>query len=145
MMLTTNEMTGTAEAHETVLVVDDDACCRGSLVEALARQGYRVVGAGGGVEAVAAAERDRPAATLLDLGARSHEGIETLRALRRTGRGGVIIVLTDNGTLRTAREAMVLGAHDYVTKPFEPEFLRYLLREGLEEQARERGTGVCAP
>jgi DNA-binding response OmpR family regulator len=140
MMMTTSETTGAAETHETVLVVDDDARCRGSLVEALARQGYRVVGAGGGAEAVAAAERALPAATLLDLGARSHEGIETLRALRRTGRGGVIIVLTANGTLRSAREAMVLGAHDYLTKPFEPELLRFLLREGLEEQARERGT-----
>jgi DNA-binding response OmpR family regulator len=143
-MMTTSETTGTVQIHETVLVVDDDLRCRGTLVEALARQGYHVVGAGGGVEAVAAAERDRPAATLLDLGARCDEGIETLRALRQTGRGGVIIVLTANGTLRTAREAMVLGAHDYVTKPFEPEFLRFLLREGLEEQARERGAGVCA-
>lgn len=143
-MTTMNESEGTTEIHETVLVVDDDAHCRGSLVEALARHGYRVVAARG-AEAVAAAERDRPAATLLDLGAQGHEGIETLRTLRRTGRGGVIIVLTANGTLGTAREAMVLGAHDYLTKPFEPEFLRFLLREGLEERARARGTGACAP
>jgi len=127
-----------------VLVVDDDGSGQASLVEALRRHGYRAVGAGTGAEAVAVAERDRPAATLLDLGARGSEGIDTLRALRRSGRGGVIIVLTANGTLRTAREAMALGVHDYVAKPFEPEFLRFLLREGLEEQARERGTRVCA-
>jgi DNA-binding response OmpR family regulator len=134
------------EGAGTVLVVDDDAWYRSSFEEALGQRGYRVAVAGHGADALAEAERVRPAATLLDLGAPPSLGIETLRALRKVGRGGMIIVLTAAGTLWTAREAMVLGAHDYVTKPIEPGLVELLLREGLEEQqAIRRAPGGARP
>jgi two-component system response regulator MprA len=133
---------GSPAATETVLVIDEDAQGRRSLEEAVSGRGYRVVAARGGAEAVVAAARARPAATLLDIGVRGGEGIETLRALKSAGHGGLIIVVTANGTLRTAREAMILGAHDYVTRPFQPWLLHLLLREGLGERME---VAACAP
>jgi DNA-binding response OmpR family regulator len=137
-MLPGEERRATAEK---VLVVDDDAQGRRWLAEALSGHGYRVVTARGGADAVVVAARFGPGATLLDIGVRGGEGIETLRVLRRAGHGGLIIVLTANGTLKTAREAMILGAHDYVTRPFMPALLHLLLREGLEGR---RELSVCA-
>ena len=44
----------------------------------------------------------------------------------------VVVMLTAYGTLGTAREAMRLGAYDYITKPFDNEFVKAMVKEGLE-------------
>lgn len=128
----------------TVLIVDDEVTVCRSLERLLRAEGYRVATAMDGDEAIAVAEQERPAATLLDIALPVRDGIATLRELRRRNLGGAIIMLTGHGSVSTARDAMALGAEDYITKPFNAGFLKWVLRVSLEGAPAELESPACA-
>ena len=134
-----------ARSDITVMVVDDEPQICQLFETILREEGYRVVTAPSGRDAVALASEARPDLILLDIVMPGMDGVATLRALRRRGHHGVVIMLTAQGTLQTAREAMRLGAYDYVTKPFNLEFLKSVLRAALEARGEARGDRACAP
>ncbi|HVE82626.1 MAG TPA: response regulator [Myxococcales bacterium] len=116
----------------TILVVDDDpAICR-LFQKVLREEGYQVVTASGGRQALALAAQEHPGLILLDIMMPGLDGVATLKALRSQGHQEPVVMLTGQGTLQTAREAMLLGAYDYITKPFDVELIKGVLREGLE-------------
>jgi DNA-binding response OmpR family regulator len=125
----------------TIMVVDDEPMVCQILERILGEEGYRVVTAASGRDAVAIASQGAPHLILLDIVMPEMDGIETLHELRRQGYRGVVIMLTGRGTLQTAREAMLLGAFDYITKPFDVDFLKAVLREGLKD--RLQGESAC--
>jgi len=84
-----------------------------------------------------------PDLILLDIVMPSLDGVATLRELRSQGHQGPVIMLTAQGRLQTAREAMMLGAYDYVTKPFNLAFLKSVLREGLQDRLAARRERAC--
>lgn len=128
-----------------VLVVDDEPeACR-ACARLLGQAGYAVRSANSGEEAVAAAAAARPAAILLDLNMPGMGGLGALRALRAQCPGSVVIVLTGHGTIGAAREAMLLGAHEFVTKPFDTDFLLATLRGALGEGRGPQAERPCAP
>jgi DNA-binding NtrC family response regulator len=57
-----------------------------------------------------------------------------MKRLREIDRDLIVMLLTGYGTLQTAREAMKLGALDYVTKPFNPAFLKAVIQDALAEK-----------
>jgi DNA-binding response OmpR family regulator len=90
-----------------------------------------VVAVTSGRRALALAAAAPPDIILMDIVMPDLDGMATLRELRRRHHLGPVVLLTAHGTLETAREAMALGAYDYITKPFRLDFLKAVLREGL--------------
>jgi len=130
----------------TIMVVDNEPHACQLFEKILREEGYEVVTAGTGPQALALAEQARPQLILLDLVMPELDGLATLRELRRRGQFCTVIMLTVQGTLQTAREAMLLGAYDYITKPFNLEFLKAVVREGLTDHRRHEGRreSACA-
>lgn len=120
-----------------ILIVDDDLHIRRLLQSALARAGHDVIEATNATEALAAAQTAHPAAILLDLGLPDRDGLEIVQLLRKACSAPIIVISAREATDQKVA-ALDLGAHDYVTKPFDSEEvlarLRATLRDGLQAQ-----------
>jgi DNA-binding response OmpR family regulator len=101
----------------TILVVDDETTLRETLVEALEAEGFRVVAAADGREALARFRSERPDLVLLDLMLPELSGIEVCRIIRAES-GVPIVMLTAKDSELDKVVGLELGADDYVTKPF---------------------------
>jgi len=126
-----------------VLVVDDELRVLELFQKVLREEGYEVLTAEDGLRALAVAAEARPDLIVLDVVMPGLDGVATLRALRERGIPCDVVMVTAQGSLKTARQAMVLGAHDYITKPFDLELLKWVLRSRLEGVASER-SAACA-
>lgn len=113
---------------ERIMVVDDEVGIGALLARILSDAGFHVTTVQSGEEAIDHATQTSFRAILLDLLMPGLDGIATLRELRKRGRREPVIVLTGMGTLQTAREAMLLGAYDYITKPFNTKYLLSSIR-----------------
>jgi len=101
----------------TILVVDDEPTLRETLAESLEHEGFAVVQAADGREAVAAFRRHHPDLILLDLMLPEISGIEVCRVIRAES-GVPILMLTAKSAEVDKVVGLELGADDYVTKPF---------------------------
>ncbi|HEX4895711.1 MAG TPA: sigma-54 dependent transcriptional regulator [Solimonas sp.] len=106
-----------------VLVVDDEANMRRVLEIMLARRGYKTWSAGNGREAFELLREQAVDLVISDLRMPEMNGIELLRALRAGGNAVPLIMITAQGTIESAVEAMRLGACDYLLRPFDVEAL----------------------
>jgi DNA-binding NtrC family response regulator len=117
-----------------LLVVDDDPEFRDTLVRRFERSGFSVRGAASGEEALALAARRNFDVAVFDVMMPGMSGLELLEKFRTQFPDCQVIMLTGQGTIESAVEAMRLGAYNYLTKPFP---LRDL--EVQIEKAYERG------
>ena len=101
----------------TILVVDDEPTLRETLVDALEADGFRVVAAADGREALTKFRAERPDLVLLDLMLPELSGIEVCRIIRAES-GVPIVMLTAKDSELDKVVGLELGADDYVTKPF---------------------------
>lgn len=101
----------------TILVVDDEPILRETLVDALEADGFRVVSAADGREALSTFRAERPDLVLLDLMLPELSGIEVCRIIRAES-GVPILMLTAKDSELDKVVGLELGADDYVTKPF---------------------------
>jgi DNA-binding response OmpR family regulator len=101
----------------TILVVEDETTLRETLVDALEVEGFRVVAAADGREALTRFRADRPDLVLLDLMLPELSGIEVCRIIRAES-GVPIMMLTAKDSELDKVVGLELGADDYVTKPF---------------------------
>jgi DNA-binding response OmpR family regulator len=128
-------------AGKRVLVVDDDVKTVELVKLYLNRDGYRVLTAYDGLEALRLARESHPDLIVLDLMLPGLDGLEVCRALRAES-DVPIIMLTARTTDQDKLKGLDLGADDYVTKPFSPRELaarvRAVLRR-LPEEALQRG------
>jgi two-component system, OmpR family, KDP operon response regulator KdpE len=122
----------------TVLVVDDEPPIRRLLRTSLGAQGYDVIEAGNGRDALAIIDRDKPDLVILDLGLPDRDGIDVIRAVRAHSTVP-IIVLSVRDDERGKVEALDLGADDYVTKPFGVEELVARIRTALRHRFQAQG------
>lgn len=125
-----------------ILVADDDTTLRNELAGLLREDGHEVVTVADGGEALQAVERESFDAALLDLRMPKATGLEVLHRLQVVRPDTAVVMITGQGTIDTAVEAMKAGAVDFVEKPYEIEALQRTLRTVREErQARaELGT-----
>jgi two-component system response regulator AtoC len=114
-----------------VLIADDEKNMRWVLGEALAAEGYEIVEAADGKEALAAIKDTVPDLMVLDHKMPRPDGMEVLRRLRADGLTFPVIMLTAHGNVATAVEAMKAGATEYVTKPFDLEELKLAIEKSL--------------
>jgi signal transduction histidine kinase/CheY-like chemotaxis protein/HAMP domain-containing protein len=117
-----------ADGRATVLVVDDDAAVRSLLAKTLEKEGYRVISAGNGVEALMLAREHRPQAITLDVLMPQMDGWAVLKALKADVDlcNIPVIVVT---VLNERGMAIPLGAADFVTKPVDRQRLAAILRD----------------
>jgi signal transduction histidine kinase/CheY-like chemotaxis protein len=117
-----------ADGRATVLVVDDDPSVRGLLAKTLEKEGYRVISAGNGVEALALAREHRPQAITLDILMPQMDGWGALKQLKADPelREIPVIMVT---VLNERGMAIPLGAADFVTKPVDRQRLVAILRD----------------
>jgi two-component system response regulator AtoC len=116
---------------EKILIVDDEPSIRKYLQTLLEVDGFEVSALASGKEAVEYISRqaDRPDFIILDILMPEMDGLETLRALMDVDRSLNVIMLSCTNEVSTVVEAIRLGAHDYLTKPFEkPELEAALLK-----------------
>lgn len=100
-----------------ILVVDDEQMIRQSLKEILELEGYEVVNASSGDEALAVVREDGFDLILLDLKMPGMDGIDVLKSLNRITPETKVILLTGHGSMESAIEALRYGAYDYLLKP----------------------------
>ncbi len=131
-----------AETGERVLVVEDDESARLGLVELVRTWGYVAEEATDGEDALDKIETFRPAIVLTDLVMPRKTGLELLRALSDRLNEITVILLTAQGSVESAVDAMRDGAYDYLTKPVDPQRLKILLDRVLERQGQRREVQV---
>jgi signal transduction histidine kinase/CheY-like chemotaxis protein len=117
-----------ADGRATVLVVDDDPTVLSLLGKTFEKEGYRVISASNGVEALSLARQHRPQAITLDVLMPQMDGWRTLKELKvdATLRDIPVIMVT---VLNERGMAIPLGAADFMTKPVDRQRLTALLRE----------------
>jgi DNA-binding response OmpR family regulator len=101
----------------TILVVEDEPTLRETLAEALESDGFRVITAADGREALTRFRADRPDLVLLDLMLPELSGVEVCRILRAESATPIIMLTAKDSELDKV-VGLELGADDYVTKPF---------------------------
>jgi DNA-binding response OmpR family regulator len=127
----------------TILVVDDETTLRETLVDALEAEGFRVVSAADGREALAVFRAERPDLILLDLMLPELSGIEVCRIIRAES-GVPIVMLTAKDSEIDKVVGLELGADDYVTKPFSVRELSARIR-ALFRRAEQAVTAETPP
>ena len=115
-----------------ILVVDDEPSMREMLRIVLRRDGYEVLIAENGRDAIEQLHRMRVDLLLSDLKMPDLTGVDVLRAAKGINRDIVAFMMTAHASTSTAVEAMRLGAVDYFTKPFSMDELRLKIRQQLE-------------
>ena len=121
-------------SRERVLIVEDDATTRLGLTELVGTWGFTTESAADGQDALQRITSFRPTIIISDLVMPRMGGLELLRALKDEGGDLTIVILTAQGTVETAVEAIKEGAYDYLTKPIEPQRLKILLDKIVERQ-----------
>ncbi|HSK47525.1 MAG TPA: sigma-54 dependent transcriptional regulator, partial [Coriobacteriia bacterium] len=115
-----------------VLIVDDEKNMRWVLGQALSSEGFEVVEAADGKQALAGVSDQEPDIMILDHRMPAPDGMEVLRTIRRKGQSFPIIMLTAHGNVAQAVEAMKAGASEYLTKPFDLEELKLAIEKALQ-------------
>jgi len=120
--------------RERVLIVDDDEAARVGMQQLVGKWGFMVETAGDGREALLKLPAFDPGIVLTDLKMPNMDGLSLLRALREGDADITTVILTAQGTVETAVEAIRQGAYDYLSKPVDLQRLRILLDKIVERR-----------
>jgi len=115
-----------------LLVVDDEHLIRWALEQHLKKQGYEVVTAGCGEDALRLVREEQPDLVLLDIQLPDISGIDVLEKIKNQDEDIVVIMVTANSGLENAVKAMRIGANDYISKPFNLDEISIVVRKALE-------------
>lgn len=121
-----------------ILVVDDEHLIRWSLEQNLKKQGYEVLTAGSGEDALRIIREDPPELVLLDIQLPGISGLEVLEKIKEMDEDIIVIMVTAHGGLETAVTAMRIGAYDYLNKPFNLDEMAIVIRKALETSELRR-------
>ncbi len=101
----------------SILIVDDEPSILQSLSGLLSDEGFEVMTAANGYEALQKIEGEAPDLVLLDIWMPGLDGIETLKEIKTSYPNVQVIIITGHGTIETAVQATKLGAYDFIEKP----------------------------
>ena len=121
-------------AAERVLIVEDEPSTRLGLTELVRTWGFNAESATDGEDALQSVTSFRPSIIITDLVMPRMGGLELLKALKNDGGEFTVVLLTAQGSVESAVEAIKEGAYDYLTKPIEPQRLKILLDKIVERQ-----------
>ncbi len=134
----------TSAMSEKILIVDDEPSNRNILGQELTHEGYSVLAASDGREALRKVESSRPDLIILDYMMPDLSGLEVLKELRKRENDTPVVMITAYGTMERAVEAMKEGAYDFITRPFEPDHIALVVRKALERQRLKRGVEILS-
>ena len=121
----------------SVLIVDDEIGARESL-KMILKNDYEMFLAKNAEEAFSQIKEHTPDVILLDIILPDLDGLKVLEKIKQNDPDMVVIMITATKTVKTAIEAMKLGAYDYVTKPFDIDGLRLIISRSLSTKALEQ-------
>lgn len=127
-----------ADNAPTVLVVDDDPQLCWMVREGLTDEGYHVITADSGAQALQKVRADAPDVVFLDFRMSDMDGLETLQRIKEIDGATDVIMISGFGKTRTVVRAMQLGASDFVNKPFEIDDLKIVLSNLLQRKELTR-------
>jgi DNA-binding NtrC family response regulator len=125
-------------AEERILVVDDEYLIRWTLQQNLEKEGYQVILAETGEEALSKLEGEAPDLVLLDIKLPGMDGYEVLEKMLRIDRDIVAIMITAYEDVERVVRAIRLGALDYITKPFDFDKVRLSIEKAFEASQLKR-------
>jgi len=119
---------------ERVLIVEDEPSTRIGLTELVRTWGFTAESSADGEDALTSVTSFRPSIIITDLVMPRMGGLELLKALKSDDAECTVVLLTAQGSVESAVEAIKEGAYDYLTKPIEPQRLKILLDKIVERQ-----------
>ncbi len=125
---------GTESRKPVILIVDDEPDICEMLARLFSEEGYSATTVVSGKAAVKRVMEGGIDVVLLDIIMPQPDGIDVLRQIKSIRSGLPVVMMTAFGDLTTTRDAMRLGAYDYITKPFDFECVKKIIQQGLEEQ-----------
>src|SRR3954466_13803773 len=141
--------------QEKVLIVEDEDNERSGMSELISAWGYRTETAVDGQDALEKVGQFTPGIVVTDLKMPRMDGLELLQRLSQESQPVAVIVLTAQGSVDTAVQAMKIGAYDFIEKPVNPTRLRTILQNAVRQRGMEveleatrrklRDTGVLGP
>ncbi len=124
--------------QEKVLIVEDEENERSGLAELISAWGYRTETARDGLEGLEKAATWFPGIVVTDFKMPRMDGMELLQRLAEQPQGVAVVLLTAQGSIDVAVDAMKSGAYDFIQKPVDPTRLRQI----LQNASRQRGTSL---
>ena len=119
---------------DKILIVDDEKSMRDFLSIVLKKEGYFVATAENGEDGLQLLQRDIFDLVLSDIKMPKMSGLDLLKAARELSSETVVLMITAFASTETAIEAMKQGAYDYITKPFQIEEVKLIIRNALERR-----------
>jgi two-component system response regulator FixJ len=125
-----------AKSREEIFIVDDDVGVRESLSLVFSLNGYEVVRLSDGGSLLAAARQRTPACIILDVHMPGRSGLDILRELNADSYGAPILIISGQGDIAMAVEAIKNGALDFIEKPFDAQGVIARVRDAIEAWRR---------
>lgn len=114
-----------------ILIIDDEEHMCWALDRAMRQEGYQTAVAYRGRDGINLVREESPSLVILDLRLPDMDGLEVLKEVKVINPKLPVIMLTAHGTIETAIEAMKIGAADYITKPFDLDELKLVIKQNL--------------
>jgi two-component system response regulator FixJ len=134
-----------AAAPGDIYVVDDDAAVRDALSVVLTLEGFRVSGFAEGDTLLAAVRRHQPACIILDVHMPGRSGLDILKELHDQHCAVPLFIISGQGDIPMAVDAIRNGALDFIEKPFDAETLVTRVREAIAAAARQKAATPSGP
>ncbi len=122
---------------ETICLIDDEPAILNTLSSILEDEGYQVLVAKSGLEALKIVRSEAPDLVILDIWMPEMDGLETLKRLRAQFPSILVVMMSGHGSIETAVKATKLGAYDYLEKPLDLEKVTILVRNALHQRKLE--------
>lgn len=117
-----------------ILIVEDEKSMREVLKILLEGEGHEVTTASDGIEGLSCIEKDIFDLVITDVKMPKADGFEVLKRIKETSPDTIVIMITAFGNRETATQAMKFGAYDFISKPFNIDEIRLIVRKSIEKK-----------
>lgn len=117
-----------------ILIVEDEKSMREVLKILLEGEGHKVTTASDGIEGLSCIEKDIFDLVITDVKMPKADGFEVLKRIKETSPDTIVIMITAFGNRETATQAMKLGAYDFISKPFNIDEIRLIVKKSIEKK-----------
>ncbi len=124
--------------HKNILIVDDEPDICSTFSDYFSNCGYTVMKAETGEEAIDIVSHNDINLAIVDMKMPNIDGLEVLKKVKELKDDTIVIVLTAQGGLKTARTAIQMGAFDYITKPFNFKFIHNVIEDALKQKKNHK-------
>ena len=119
-------------AVHRILIIDDEIIIRKLFTRLLTREKYKVLTASNGKKGIETVEKEKLDLVILDLKMPGIDGIEVLKRIKEINKNIRVIIITAFGTIKSASDALNLGADDFISKPFDIAKIRMTIKNVLK-------------